>query len=250
MLLRRVKEHVTNQDWSAVAVDFVIVVIGVYIGIEFSNWNEFREDREKYHRALNRLHVEANSNLELLKDATKEAEERLDVVNSGLKALLSCQNTPENLAVIEKSLDIIGAAWTIHVQTDTLEEITTSPRILTHQPSEFRQSLKDIRFELGVLKTEADFSESLPFKDRPESNPILKIGGVKESRWNYQGLEFSQTNQFLTLAVPVDKACENDQLIKSYYRWLRFQSYIPVFSRSMHLQFEKISDLAKQHKEI
>ena len=227
-----------EQDWSAVAVDFVIVVIGVYIGIEFSNWNEFREDKEKYHRALERLYVEANSNLELLKDATSEAEQRLDVVNTGLNALLSCEDTEDNLARIESSLDVIGAAWTIHVQVDTLEEITTAPRILAHQPAELRQGLKDIRFELGILKTEADFSESLPFKDRPESNPILKIGGSKESRWNYQGMEFAQNNLYLTLSVPIQEACKNDQLTKSYYRWLRFQSYIPVFSKSMYLQFE------------
>jgi hypothetical protein len=34
MLLRRVIEHVTSQNWTAVALDFVVVVVGVVIGIE------------------------------------------------------------------------------------------------------------------------------------------------------------------------------------------------------------------------
>lgn len=32
MLLRRVIEHVKAQNWTAVALDFVIVVVGVFIG--------------------------------------------------------------------------------------------------------------------------------------------------------------------------------------------------------------------------
>jgi hypothetical protein len=39
MLLRRVIEHVREQNWSAVGIDFVIVVVGVFIGIQVSNWN-------------------------------------------------------------------------------------------------------------------------------------------------------------------------------------------------------------------
>ena len=33
MLLRRVIEHVNTQNWFAVGIDFVIVVVGVVIGI-------------------------------------------------------------------------------------------------------------------------------------------------------------------------------------------------------------------------
>ncbi len=42
MLLRRVIEHVKAQNWTAVALDFVIVVVGVFIGIQVSNWNDAR----------------------------------------------------------------------------------------------------------------------------------------------------------------------------------------------------------------
>jgi hypothetical protein len=42
MLLRRVMEHVREQNWSAIAIDFVIVVVGVFIGIQVSNWNDAR----------------------------------------------------------------------------------------------------------------------------------------------------------------------------------------------------------------
>lgn len=40
MILRRITQHVREQNWVAVALDFAIVVVGVFLGIQVSNWNE------------------------------------------------------------------------------------------------------------------------------------------------------------------------------------------------------------------
>lgn len=45
MILRRLKEHVRDQNWFAVALDFVIVIVGVFIGIQLGNWNSARADK-------------------------------------------------------------------------------------------------------------------------------------------------------------------------------------------------------------
>ncbi len=45
MILRRLSEQVKAQNWFAVGLDFLIVVGGVFIGIQVSNWNEARGDR-------------------------------------------------------------------------------------------------------------------------------------------------------------------------------------------------------------
>ena len=45
MLLRRITEHFRQQNWTAIAIDFVIVVVGVFIGIQVSNLNEERVAR-------------------------------------------------------------------------------------------------------------------------------------------------------------------------------------------------------------
>ncbi len=47
MLLRRVIEHVRDQNWTAIAIDFVIVVAGVFVGIQVSNWNAEWENGQK-----------------------------------------------------------------------------------------------------------------------------------------------------------------------------------------------------------
>lgn len=55
MLLRRVTEHVRNQNWTAVAVDFVIVVVGVFIGVQAANWNEARADQARARGYIERI---------------------------------------------------------------------------------------------------------------------------------------------------------------------------------------------------
>ncbi len=47
MLLRRVIAHFRRQKWAAIGIDFVIVVIGVFIGIQVANWNEERGERQR-----------------------------------------------------------------------------------------------------------------------------------------------------------------------------------------------------------
>ena len=45
MILRRVIGHFRKQEWTAIAIDFVIVVVGVFVGIQVANWNELEADK-------------------------------------------------------------------------------------------------------------------------------------------------------------------------------------------------------------
>ncbi len=55
MILRRVIAHFRRQEWTAIVIDFVIVVTGVFIGIQVANWNEVRLEDRRAHDILIRL---------------------------------------------------------------------------------------------------------------------------------------------------------------------------------------------------
>jgi ribosomal protein S10 len=46
MILRRVIAHFRKQEWTAIFIDFVIVVVGVFVGLQVSNWNATRITRD------------------------------------------------------------------------------------------------------------------------------------------------------------------------------------------------------------
>jgi hypothetical protein len=47
LILRRIVLHFRKQEWTAIALDFVIVVVGVFIGIQVANWNEAQADNRR-----------------------------------------------------------------------------------------------------------------------------------------------------------------------------------------------------------
>ncbi len=63
MILRRVIAHFKKQEWTAIFLDFVIVVIGVFVGIQVSNWNAARDDRARTHSFLERIGGDLDADL-------------------------------------------------------------------------------------------------------------------------------------------------------------------------------------------
>ena len=55
MLLRRITKHVKEQNWFAVALDFFIVIAGILIAFQITNWNEERGNDSVEKEYINRL---------------------------------------------------------------------------------------------------------------------------------------------------------------------------------------------------
>ncbi|WDI32185.1 hypothetical protein PUV54_03135 [Hyphococcus flavus] len=107
MLLRRVIEHVKTQNWTAVALDFVIVVVGVFIGIQVSNWNDARAERVEERQLLTRLLEETGSLLEIQKYEYSRHLPRIDAM-SGIPPLLFDPPPGRDLTEIECRLITIS----------------------------------------------------------------------------------------------------------------------------------------------
>ncbi|MFC2953532.1 hypothetical protein ACFOOP_16460 [Marinicaulis aureus] len=107
MLLRRIAEHVKAQNWTAVALDFVIVVVGVFIGIQVSNWNAARADRVEERQLLTRLHDEAGALLEIQKYEYSRHLPRIEAMGA-IPALLFDPSPDHDLTEIECRLIAIS----------------------------------------------------------------------------------------------------------------------------------------------
>lgn len=47
MILRRLSQSLKEQNWMAITIEFVLLVLGVFLGIQVSNWNAERETNKK-----------------------------------------------------------------------------------------------------------------------------------------------------------------------------------------------------------
>lgn len=58
MPLRSIAPHLKQHDWTAVVVEVMVVVVGVFIGLQVSNWNDDRKEAARGDEYLRRLDAE------------------------------------------------------------------------------------------------------------------------------------------------------------------------------------------------
>lgn len=69
MIFKRAIAKLQAQDWTAIWIELAIVVIGVFIGTQVSNWNQERLQRQATNRMLDQLRPELGSKLEFFASA-------------------------------------------------------------------------------------------------------------------------------------------------------------------------------------
>jgi hypothetical protein len=128
MLLRRVTEHVKSQNWFAVFVDFVIVVVGVFIGIQVANWNEERINREEERILLERLRVDFERIKEDSERSLAYHKRMYTNMQTVVRAVRSKRLEENDIAAFDQAL-ILGIAFqTSADRSGTFTELMSSGR--------------------------------------------------------------------------------------------------------------------------
>ena len=159
MLLRRIKKHMNDQDWTAIAIDFLIVVSGVFLGIQLGNWNDERMDRLDEDKYLSRL-VE---DLELTKELL-ESDLDWQVSNAGhlepvLNSLRRCKLESADRDRFALGLFVAGKFNSQFFIDKTLEELRSSGRLNVIQKEEIRRDLIDLDRSFRVNSSQMDMIE-------------------------------------------------------------------------------------------
>ena len=63
MILRRLAQSLKDQNWTAITIEFVLLVLGVFLGIQVSNWNESRHEAQRARGYLSRIHDDLSADL-------------------------------------------------------------------------------------------------------------------------------------------------------------------------------------------
>lgn len=58
MILRRLSQSLKEQNWTAIWIEFILLVGGVFLGIQVANWNEARRESVQQAIYLERLHTD------------------------------------------------------------------------------------------------------------------------------------------------------------------------------------------------
>ena len=96
MLLRRITQHVKTQNWFAVLLDFFIVVIGVFIGIQVANWNDDRAIFKKETQSLVALKKEIQASIDTTESKINSYQQAADAGKRSLAFIDQQINCEDN----------------------------------------------------------------------------------------------------------------------------------------------------------
>jgi hypothetical protein len=151
MLLRRITQHFKEQNWFAIGIDFFIVVIGVFIGLQVSNWNANLREIAEEKQLLLQLQTDVTAAVAVKTDWLNEIGSHRD---SLLSALAVVQNKQDKPTISDKHCK---AMWSSHlifypeVSLAALNDILSKGALHTSQGQALRPILLAYRERHQVI---------------------------------------------------------------------------------------------------
>lgn len=113
MILRRLTKHIKDQNWFAVGLDFFIVVVGVFIGLQVQQWSSQRTDHQR------EIQIVADMLADLEIDKAKYA----NALALGPRRIAAVNTTLEGAGLVPLSFEYDAPNWdTVSYNTDILEQ--------------------------------------------------------------------------------------------------------------------------------
>lgn len=66
MIFRRFLQRLSQHHWGAIATELVIVIVGVFIGMQVTNWNEERREVQRGHEYLTRIQSDLSEDIQAM----------------------------------------------------------------------------------------------------------------------------------------------------------------------------------------
>jgi len=145
MILRRLAYAIRQQSWFTVFLEILIVVAGIFIGLQVDDWSNLRKDRRDEQHYLNRLHDEI---LNAEKLSARLLDRRIERQASLADLLDTLLVDVEESSLTDSQCYAIGILHYFNIVVSGLsaaEELTASGRMDILQD-------KELRAALGALK--------------------------------------------------------------------------------------------------
>ncbi len=184
MLLRRVTKHVKDQNWFAVGVDFFIVVVGVFIGIQVANWNEDQQVKVQQKSVERRL----AKDFELIRQDLSSAIEGHEAVilsNHTLRqAIERGTSLPEEVDDIKNALTRGFSYQQAFHRSGTFIEIISSGKLDLIEDERLRVRL--IRYDVRAQESLFNLNQIRNYMNTsmPEFNRYLNRGPLERNQDN------------------------------------------------------------------
>ena len=181
MILRRLTKHVKDQNWFAVALDFLIVILGVFIGLQVNNWNADREARNGERRYLERLREDVAGSIEQneWRLSFMERQDRYSAL--ALERMETCTMPPEDRHSFANALYHVGKSLPPVLIRGVIDELYATGNFQTIQNEDLRDAVTGAGYAIDA--SDLIFSTTLmrgtPHVTYVESQLEYRVSGAR-----------------------------------------------------------------------
>jgi len=111
MILRRLAFAFRKQDWFTVMVEIIIVVLGVFIGLQVNNWNEARQHQNSEAKYLDRFADEIEMTIAQIRDERAFSQDAVGTIENFTAQLFRSSATDEELVSAANDFLTTGALF-------------------------------------------------------------------------------------------------------------------------------------------
>ena len=129
MLLRRFMQHVKEQNWFAVCLELVVVILGILLALAADRWNESRLDSIETQRIIERLKSDTLQNLEMFERSIPEMERNLKNVKLLFAALHKGQLPDDQRKQVELAISYIDVVPSYPLVLAGYDELVATGRL-------------------------------------------------------------------------------------------------------------------------
>ena len=169
MILSRVIEHVKKQHWTAIVIDFVIVVMGVFIGMQVSNWNAARREAAQTHLYIERLGADFSAIRARIAEHIKVYDDTIGGADYVLSIVRS-DNPAVDRSRLENAFEALKSFRIPPPAPATYSEMVSEGQLSSLANPALRDALADYDRLLGVVEEVAGTVNALYV----EQSPILE----------------------------------------------------------------------------
>jgi hypothetical protein len=216
VLLRRITEHVKAQNWTAVALDFLIVVVGVFIGIQVSNWNGNQADERAYQDAMHRLAGESAETLRSVEEVRTNINAMLSDVQPAIDVLRNCRINADAEAIVNRGLNTIRSSRALGASTIAIDQLVDDQRLLNQQGDAERVALRQYYTNLHELNSTAEFVQRTA-NAGDDTHPLVGFTAVVNPATTFNGVDVRRA----IVNAPLAQACWDTSFLRLFYRWER-----------------------------
>ncbi len=153
MIMRRLSEAIAEQNWFIVVIEVLVVVVGIFIGLQVDDWNTVRKDRQDEKEILQRLHIDVLLAEEL---SSRVRKRRLDRLQNVIDANDILFRRTDRVTLTEQECITICSTNFFNISAPSLpalDELVGIGRLGIIQDAELRSALISLEQTRGALAT-------------------------------------------------------------------------------------------------